>query len=89
MKYLTNFFGKPDVRPSNTYFKDTHTNEKMHANLLCYNDNVIAVTLICCAFHVSCSKGSVSIRVWFPFVLLGMCWAVLNIFHLIWTVHVQ
>lgn len=61
MKYLTNFFDKPDVRPSNTYFKDTYTSEKIHANLLCYDDNVIAVTLIWFAFHVSCRKGSVSI----------------------------
>lgn len=54
-------FDKPDVRPSNTSSKDTHTNEKIHANLLCYDDNVIDVTLICFALHVSCSKGSESI----------------------------
>jgi len=52
---------KPDVGPSNSYFKDTHTNEKIHANLFCCNANVIAATLICFAFHVSCSKGNVSI----------------------------
>jgi len=63
------------------YFKDMHTNERIYANFFCYDDNVIAVTLICFAFHVSCSKGSLRIWVWFPFVLPGMCRAVLNIFH--------
>lgn len=34
VKYLRNFSDKPDVRPSNTYFKGTRTDEKIHANFV-------------------------------------------------------